>query len=82
MQFAFRQIAVLPLPDSLARDVVQPCQFGLRERRVPNFVADQVSGAGLAVQRLGHWIVRERQGWNSVCKTFLALKNGQLRKGI
>ena len=81
MRLVFRRLAVLPLPDRLAGDVVHPRQFGLRERRVSDFLTDQVGSAGLAVQCLGHRVASEKSDWNSVRKTCLALKSGQLRMG-
>ncbi|ATC76689.1 hypothetical protein BG257_18925 (plasmid) [Proteus mirabilis] len=81
MRLVFRRLAVLPLSDGLAGDVVHPGQFGLRERRVPDFLTDQVGSTGLAVQCLGHRVASEESDWNSVRKTCLALKSGQLRMG-
>ena len=77
-----RRVPVLPLPDGLAGHVVQPGQFSLRWCRVPDFLTDQMRGTGLAVQCLCHRIASERSDWNSVRKTYLALKSGQLRIGI
>jgi hypothetical protein len=48
----------LPLANGLSGDVVQPCQLGLGKRGVADFLADQVCGAGLAVQSLGHEVSR------------------------
>lgn len=75
-------IAILPFSDSLPRDVVEPGQLRLRQRRVLDFFADQVRRSCSAVQGLGHQATSERSGENSVRKTCLALKRGQLRMGI
>ena len=54
MRLVFRRLAVLPLPDRLAGDVVHPRQFGLRERRVSDFLTDQVGSAGLGMNAYAH----------------------------
>ena len=76
-----RAVAILPLTNRLARDIVEPRQGGLRQRRGTDLFADQVGGTRLAMEGLCH----EVAGWGVVdCivrKAFLALKRGQLRMG-
>ena len=73
--------AILPFPDRLPGDIVEPGQRCLGERGVSNFLAYQVSRSGLAVQGLGHEMDSGLSLLNSVRKTCLALKSGQLRMG-
>jgi hypothetical protein len=58
VRFVFAAIAVLPLPDGLPGDVVQPCQLGLGKRGVADFLADQMGRTCLAVQSLGNEVSR------------------------
>jgi hypothetical protein len=76
-----RTVAILPFPDRLSGHVVQPCQFNLGKRGGANFFSYQMGRAGLAVQGLGHELNCRLSLENSVRKTCLALKNGQLRIG-
>ena len=55
----FDAVALLPLADGLARDVVTTGQLGLRLSRFPDFLAAQVSGSGKAVQGLAHNACRD-----------------------
>jgi hypothetical protein len=81
MRTIVRAVAILPFPDRLPRDFVEPGQFGLRQRRFLDFLADQVGRSCLSVKCLGHQATSERSDWNSVRKTCLALRSGQLRMG-
>ena len=81
MRTIVRAVAILPFPDRLPRDVIEPGQFGLWQRRFLDFLADQVGRSCLAVEGLGHQATSERSDWNSVRKACLALKSGQLRIG-
>jgi hypothetical protein len=76
-----RAVAILPFPDRLTSDVVEPIQLCLGQRRILDLSPDQACSTGLAVQRLSHRNIGEKSGWCSVRKTCLALKSGQLRMG-
>ena len=81
MRTIVRAVAILPFPDRLPRDVVESGQLSLWQRRFLDFLADQVGRSRLAVEGLGHQATSKRSDWNSVRKTCLALKSGQLRMG-
>jgi hypothetical protein len=71
----------LPFADGLSSNIVEPSQRSLGERGSPNFLPYQMVSASLAVQSLGHEISCRLSLENSVRKTCLALKSGQLRMG-
>jgi hypothetical protein len=65
----------------LRSSVVEPRQRSLGKRGRSNFLAYQVGCTSLAVEGLGHEIGGQLSLMNSVRKTRLALKSGQLRMG-
>ena len=76
-----RTIAILPLTNRLTREIVEPRQSGLRQRRGTDLFADQVGGTRLAMQGLCHEVVGGGVVDCIVRKASLALKSGQLRMG-
>lgn len=80
MRAVGRTVAVL-LANRLSRDIVEPGKFSLGQRGGSNFLAYQMGCTSLAVQGLCHEIGGQLSLMNSVRKTRLALKSGQLRMG-
>ena len=74
-----RTFTILPFSDRLSSNVVEPRELGLRQSRAPDFLSDQMGRSSLAVQGLGHEVSSELSMVNSVRKTCLALKSGQLQ---
>ena len=81
MGFVRRSFAVLPFSNRLSRDVVESGKWRLGECRSPHFLTDHVRRARLAVLGLGHQIGSRVSLKNSVPKTCVTLKSGQLRIG-